>query len=41
MNADETDQTRLTNNGGSRPTWSPDGSRIAFDPAVTVSARFT
>ena len=32
MNADGSDQTRLTNNSGTdwEPSWSPDGSRIAF-----------
>ena len=32
MNADGSDQTRLTDNDAwdDRPTWSPDGSRIAF-----------
>jgi len=33
MNADGTDQTRLTNNpaGDWNPDWSPDGTRIAFN----------
>ena len=33
MNADGSNQTRLTNNseGDFRPAWSPDGSKIAFD----------
>jgi len=30
MNADGSDQTRLTVDGGHYPTWSPDGPRIAF-----------
>jgi len=30
MNADGSNQTRLTNNGGLNPCFSPDGTKIAF-----------
>jgi Tol biopolymer transport system component len=30
MNADGSDQTRLTHSGGERPVWSPDGKYILF-----------
>ena len=30
MNADGSQQRRLTDQGGFRPTWLPDGSRILF-----------
>src|SRR5215211_6306587 len=30
MNADGTGQTRLTDDQGGQPSWSPDGTKIAF-----------
>ena len=38
MNADGSDQRRLTNQAGdeSHPHWSPDGQRIVFNSARTT-----